>query len=88
LLLCFPIPFASWECDEAFDAMVVKVAREQQCPVQWVDFMGNPREVSGGMVANAQLASIVGNVTQGRAVGHVEDIFSCCGCHRAMAGPE
>ncbi len=68
------MPFWSWECDAAFDATVVNVALEQQSPVQWVDFMGNPTEVSGGMVANAQLASIVENVTQGRALGHVEDL--------------
>ncbi len=58
---------------EAFDAMVVNVALEQQSPVQWVDCTGNPTEVSGGMVANFQLASCVKNVTQARAVGHVED---------------
>ena len=53
---------------EAFDAMV-----EQQSPVQWVDCTGNPTEVSGGMIANVQLASCAKNVTQARAVGHVED---------------
>ena len=53
--------------------MVVNVALEQQSPVQWVDCTGNPTEVSGGMVANVQLASFVKNVTQARAVGHVED---------------
>ena len=53
--------------------MVVNVALEQQSPVQWLDCTGNPTEVSGGMVANVQLASFVKNVTQARAVGHVED---------------
>ncbi len=63
--------FWPWQY-EPFDAMVVNVALEQQSPVQWVDCTGNPTEVSGGMVANVQLASFVKNVTQARAVGHVE----------------
>ena len=65
LLLCFQMQFWPWQY-EPFDAMVVNVALEQQSPVQWVD-------VSGGMVANVQLASFVKNVTLARAVGHVED---------------
>jgi hypothetical protein len=32
-----------------------------------------PQKSAGGMVANVQLASFVKNVTQARAVGHVED---------------
>ncbi len=64
--------FWPWQY-EPFDAMVVNVALEQQSPVQWVDCTGNPTEVSGGMVANVQLVSFVKNVTQARAVGHVED---------------
>ena len=59
---------------EAFDAMVINVALEQQSPVQCVDCTGNPTEVSGGMAANVQLASFVKNITQARAVGHVEDL--------------
>ena len=76
LLLCFQMQF--WPRQyEAFDAMIVNVALEQQSRVQWVNCTGNPTEVSGGgggVVANVQLACFVKNVTQARAVGYVEDL--------------
>ena len=67
--------FWSWECDDAFDAMIIQVALEQQPPVKWVDFMGNPTKVSRGMAANAHLALIVDTVMKGQTMGRAQDLF-------------
>ena len=59
-----------------YATMVINIALEQQPhAVKWVDFMGNPTKVSGGMAANARLPPIVDTVTKGRTVGHDEDLF-------------
>jgi hypothetical protein len=64
--------------------MVINVALEQQPPVKWADFMGNPTKVSGGMAANARLVKDRGTcrglVFWG--VFHVPDSFRPGELHR------